>query len=186
MFTARQKKKENIAEYVLYMWQIEDLIRSCNFEIDVIENSIINSFEGNEAERVAIRNWYEKLIVSMGDERVKEKGHLEEITYLIAELHMLHQTLINILQDPKYLQLYQEASQSIEELKQRSNKKNTSDIEACFNGLYGTLLLKLQKRKISNETMKAINSISTMMVYLSKKHKQVKAGELDFPKVMNN
>lgn len=29
MITASQKRKENIAEYLLYMWQIEDLIRAC-------------------------------------------------------------------------------------------------------------------------------------------------------------
>ena len=28
MFTAEQLRKQNIAEYLLYMWQIEDLIRA--------------------------------------------------------------------------------------------------------------------------------------------------------------
>ena len=28
MITASAKKRENIAEYLLYMWQIEDLIRA--------------------------------------------------------------------------------------------------------------------------------------------------------------
>ena len=28
MIIARQKKQENIAEYLLYMWQIEDIIRA--------------------------------------------------------------------------------------------------------------------------------------------------------------
>ena len=34
MFVASQKRKENIAEYLLYMWQIEDLIRANNLDID--------------------------------------------------------------------------------------------------------------------------------------------------------
>ncbi|MDE6294965.1 MAG: DUF4924 family protein, partial [Muribaculaceae bacterium] len=36
MYTASEKKRENIAEYLLYMWQIEDLIRSYNLDMDRI------------------------------------------------------------------------------------------------------------------------------------------------------
>ena len=37
MIIASQKKKENIAEYLLYMWQIEDLIRVYKLDIDAIQ-----------------------------------------------------------------------------------------------------------------------------------------------------
>ena len=40
MIVARQKKKENIAEYLLYMWQIEDIIRACGGNIDVIKSRL--------------------------------------------------------------------------------------------------------------------------------------------------
>ena len=33
MFTAEQLRKQNIAEYLLYMWQIEDLIRADECDI---------------------------------------------------------------------------------------------------------------------------------------------------------
>ena len=36
MIIAKQKRRENIAEYVLYMWQLEDLIRAYNFDIDAM------------------------------------------------------------------------------------------------------------------------------------------------------
>jgi len=36
MFITQQKKKENIAKYILYMWQIEDVIRAYNFDIESI------------------------------------------------------------------------------------------------------------------------------------------------------
>ena len=44
MFIASQKKKENIAEYVLYMWQIEDIIRANNLNIESITANIIDKF----------------------------------------------------------------------------------------------------------------------------------------------
>ena len=37
MFIARQKRKENIAEYLLYMWQMEDLVRSFKCDIEAID-----------------------------------------------------------------------------------------------------------------------------------------------------
>ena len=37
MIIASQKKKENIAEYLLYMWQIEDIIRAYGLDIDQIQ-----------------------------------------------------------------------------------------------------------------------------------------------------
>ena len=36
MLIARQKLNENIAEYVLYMFQIEDLIRAYDFDLEGI------------------------------------------------------------------------------------------------------------------------------------------------------
>ena len=29
MFVAQELKKKSIAEYLLYMWQVEDIIRAC-------------------------------------------------------------------------------------------------------------------------------------------------------------
>ena len=33
MIVAEQKRKENVAEYILYMWQIEDTIRALDFDL---------------------------------------------------------------------------------------------------------------------------------------------------------
>ena len=41
MIIARQKRKENIAEYLLYMWQVEDLIRANKFDMDSINRTVI-------------------------------------------------------------------------------------------------------------------------------------------------
>ena len=41
MFIASQKRKDNIAEYLLYMWQIEDIIRANGLDIDRIKANVI-------------------------------------------------------------------------------------------------------------------------------------------------
>ena len=40
MIIASKKRKENIAEYILYMWQIEDMIRANDFDISKIRRNI--------------------------------------------------------------------------------------------------------------------------------------------------
>ena len=56
MITASAKKRENIAEYLLYMWQIEDLIRANNLDIEKIENNIIAKYTGlSEEQRKEMR-----------------------------------------------------------------------------------------------------------------------------------
>ena len=44
MITASQKRKENIAEYLLYMWQIEDIIRANNLDIEQIKANVIDRY----------------------------------------------------------------------------------------------------------------------------------------------
>ncbi|MDE6400025.1 MAG: DUF4924 family protein, partial [Muribaculaceae bacterium] len=46
MITASLKKRENIAEYLLYMWQIEDLIRANGLDIEKIKSNIIDQYSG--------------------------------------------------------------------------------------------------------------------------------------------
>ena len=41
MFVSRQLKEKNIAEYLIYMWQIEDLIRANGCDMEKIKSTII-------------------------------------------------------------------------------------------------------------------------------------------------
>ena len=41
MLIAAKKKEENIAEYILYMYQIEDIIRSFQFDIERIMDEYV-------------------------------------------------------------------------------------------------------------------------------------------------
>lgn len=50
MIIASQKHKENIAEYLLYMWQIEDIIRANGLDIDRIKENVIDRFNLSPAQ----------------------------------------------------------------------------------------------------------------------------------------
>ena len=71
MIIAKAKKKENIAEFILYMWQIEHLIRVLNFDIDKIYQNIILKFEQPDSVKKEMNDWYLGLIAMMKDENIK-------------------------------------------------------------------------------------------------------------------
>ena len=93
MYISQKLQKENIAEYLLYMWQVEDLIRANGLDIDKLQESYLNRFklEGKEAD--AQREWYENLIEMMRSEGVQEKGHLQINKSVITMLNDLHNEL---------------------------------------------------------------------------------------------
>ena len=93
------KKNDNVAEYLLYMWQIEDLIRANRLDMDLIRKSIIDKFQGLSPEkRREMEEWYESLIDMMRREGVTEKGHLQMNRNLAGEMADLCSRLVK---DPR-------------------------------------------------------------------------------------
>ena len=76
MLIAQEKRKTNIAEYVLYMWQVEDVIRAYKFNIDLIDKNRVSQYNKPDSIKKEIRNWYANLILMMHEEYIKEKGSL--------------------------------------------------------------------------------------------------------------
>ncbi|MDE5611902.1 MAG: DUF4924 family protein, partial [Odoribacter sp.] len=75
MLIAREKKKSNIAEYILYMWQIEDMLRAMGLDIRQVDEHVVSAFQSDERTRQEIRDWYDNLIAMMRQEKVEQKGH---------------------------------------------------------------------------------------------------------------
>ena len=186
MFIALKYKETNIVEYVLYMWHIEELIRSFNHDIEKIKVHIIDSFNLNSIAKDEMVRWYEGLVGQMKQEGIRESGHLEELKEVMAEIQYLHHSLMTVYQDKEYQQLVAEAMPSIDTLKSKSDGRPRTDIEVAMNGLFGVLVLKLRQKQVSDSTQEAIRSISLMMACLARHYKRMKAGTLSFPKVMEN
>lgn len=171
MFTASAKKKENIAEYLLYMWQIEDIIRASQLDIDRIQHEIIDQYSGlTDEQRKQLRDWYESLIDMMRTEGVTEKGHLQINKNVIIELTDLHLRLLRSPREPFYTAAFYKALPYIVELRSKSKSDSVGELETCFNALYGILLLRLQHKEISPETQKAMKDISAFIMTLAEKY----------------
>lgn len=166
-------KRENIAEYLLFMWQTEDLIRAYKLDIDKIQQSVINSVYQSVEERKNARDWYEGLIIMMKSEGVQEKGHLQINKNIIIDLTDIH---LRLLKDPKeseYIGVYYNTLPYIVELRSKTTDKEVPELETCFTALYGYMLLNIQKKEISKETQAAITQITSLLRLLSKKYKEI-------------
>lgn len=179
MIIASAKRKENIAEYLLYMWQIEDLIRAYGLDIDKIRENIIDRFPDlTEAQRREMTEWYESLIEMMRSEGVEKSGHLQLNRNILSSLVELHQAL---LKDPKYADYsaeFYKTLPAIVELRAKAGEAKSGEIETCFNALYGMLLMRLQQKTITPETQDAIRQISKFIALLSHYFKLNEEGKL--------
>ena len=179
MIIASQKRKENIAEYILYMWQVEDMIRANGLDIERITTNIIDRYPGlDEARRREMREWYESLIDMMRREDVAEKGHLQMNRNVLANLVALHQALLADPRFPEYTALFYKTLPYIVELRSKSGDAPAGEIETCFNALYGMLMLRLTHKEVTKETSEAVAAISPFIAALARNYP---ADEADKP-----
>lgn len=170
MIIASKKRKENIGEYILYMWQIEDIIRANNLDIEKIKHNVIDKFQLTDAQRGEITEWYESLIDMMRREGVTEHGHLQINRNVMGDLVRLHQALLADPQFPEYTAEFYRTLPHIVELRGKAGENAVGEIETCFTALYGMLMMRLQGKEISEATRNAINKISKFIAALARNY----------------
>lgn len=167
MFISQQLRKKNIAEYLLYMWQVEDTIRAFGCSLSRIRREYIDKFDYNEEEKEEMTDWYGNLITMMNQEGCRETGHLQIVKITMQQLEELHGQLLRSSKFPFYSSEYYKVLPFIVELRNRGANKEQSEIETCFNSLYGMMMLRLQKKSISTNTEHALKEITTLIGMLN-------------------
>ena len=180
MLISQKLKQENIAEYLLYMWQVEDLIRANHLNIDELEANYISRFHLPTAEHAEMKEWYENLIEMMRSDGVAEKGHIQINKNILVWLTDLHLQLLKSPKYPFYSATYYKALPLIVELRRKAGDEQTGELETCFNALYGLMMLRLQGRPVSEDTSRAMSTISQFIGMLSDYYKKDKAEPLEF------
>lgn len=142
-----KSKKENIAEYILYLWQMEDYLRAFPAQAD----ATAELHELNEM---------------MHREGIVEGGHLQLAQNALSELEELHSRLLQ--EDAIYRANIIRLTPSLNLLKAKTDKPTMSDIEACLLLLYQIMLLRLQKREITPETANVQQQATRLLQFLSK------------------
>lgn len=179
MIIAEQKKKENIIEYIIYILQIQDIIRANNFDINRLNSLIINDFKITNTEKERVKNWYLLIITSMKTEKIEEKGKLQMLKNLLKELNVLNLAMLNDKNNKKYNELYLWAKKNIEEFKILSKSETENEIEICVDAMYALFLLRIQKKPISDETAQAMQTFSNLLAELANIYKLIQKNKIE-------
>jgi len=177
MLIAKEKRNTNIAEYLLYMWQVEDLIRAHQFNMDLIERNLISQYAQPPRVISEVRDWYANLMLMMYREGIQQKGHMSFLKTLLADMNDVHLRLLRNPDEKAYNDMYHLALPNIRAFREKQPDHAMSDVETCLNALYGLLLLRLKKQAVSRETEAAMSSFSKLMALLSNKYLEAERGE---------
>ena len=199
MLIAKELREKSIAEYLLYMWQIEDIIRAYQCSLTKIRREYIDKFDYTDVQKDEEEDWFGDLIRMMNQEGCRESGHLQINKVVMQSLNELHAQLLASSKFPFYSAEYYRVLPFIVELRgktkqvadrmARKNEPNLkeiaanlghSEIETCFDLLYGVMMLRLQKKEISHETEVALKEIITLIGMLSDYYLKDKTEGLQF------
>lgn len=179
MFISRKLRQENIAEYLLYMWQVEDIIRAFDCYMPALRREYISKFDCPDEDREDLEDWYSNLIRMMTEEGCRESGHLQINNVTLQDLTELHVQLLNSPKFPFYSAEYYKVLPFIVELRNKGDKEK-GEIETCLDALYGVMMLRLQRQEISEDTLRAVKEITTFIGMLSDYYKKDKEEGLEF------
>ncbi len=175
MLIARDKKENNIAEYIIYIWQLEDLLRANELDFDKVNENIISKFNQTPEIISEIKQWYTDLIELMKAEKLEKQGHTQFIKNVVNDLYSFHTQLLKSPEETQYRDLYKIAAPDIEEFQKKGNRFYDNEMETVFSALYAILLLNIQKKKVTEGTKNAIANFSKLLSMLAfKYHKDEK------------
>ncbi len=180
MLIAQELRRKNIAEYLLYMWQVEDTIRAFGCSLGRIRREYIDRFDYTDEQKEDEADWFGNLIRMMNEEGCREKGHLQINKVVLQQLEELHVQLLGSSKFPFYNSEYYKVLPYIVELRNHGANKDENEVETCFNSLYGVMMLRLQKKEISLETQHAVKEISTFIGMLNDYYLKDKQEPLEF------
>ena len=171
MLTSEIKLEKNISEYIIYMYQTEDLIKSFNTDLNEINKHVIANIQASSEQKTEILLWYAEVIDRMQSEGlVENQGHLKNTQKYVTELENIHLELLQ--KDKVYREVYTEAEDSINKHLILSEHTIDSVVQICLNSVYGMLLLKLNGKQLPEELQKEVELQADVLSYLSKVYKQ--------------
>lgn len=171
MIVAQKLRKQNITAYIIYMFQVEDIIRAYGLDIERICNEYLPRFQYTEEQIADQREWYAGLIRMMQEEGVQESGHVQVVKNTLLLMAERHQELLADPKQPFYSAAYYKALPYIVELRSKGMGKEKNEIENCVDALYGATVLKMQGRELTDQTKQALQPITHLLEMLSKLYK---------------
>lgn len=172
MLIAQKLRRQNIAAYIIYMYQVEDVIRAYGLDEERLTAEYLPRFNYEGEQLTLAREWHAGLIRMMHEEGREAAGHVQVVR---ATLQLMQERHLELLADEKqrlYNALYYKALPFIVELRSQGTNKDKSEVENCIDAMYGASLLRMQGRELSDGTRQALQPISQLMETLSQLYEE--------------
>ena len=173
MLLADKKKRENISEYIIYMYQTELLIRNFEFDIEKIKVHVFGNIPDEKMDGSTKHEnlkWYARIISDMQSEALQKEGHLSYVQNEVQKLSNLSLSLLT--KDEHYADIFNAARPAIRANILASDGLVTDPVQACLNGVFGLLLARMNGKKVDEETMTRIEHFGNILSFLSHIYKQ--------------
>lgn len=163
MFIAQKLRKQSVSAYLIYMYQVEDLVRAYGLDADRIAAEYLPRFGYDEEQMKQAKEWYESLVRMMREEGKEESGHVRVVQNTLDLLEDHHQELLADSDEREYRDAYYKALPHIVALRAQGNNRDKHEMENCIDALYGVTLLRMQGKEISAGTQAALKPISDLL-----------------------
>lgn len=186
MDIAKAKRRENIAEYILYLWQVEDLLRALGFDPGQIRSALVEP-RGLEPEKAQeYMDWYVSIGNMLREEGKESEGHLAHTLHLIADLHGLHNQLLTLPVGERYRPVFDRLSAELPRLREvlssseRLSGSEMSDTELSFRALYAAMLYRMKGGEKETQIADGIvEVVSPSVAVLADIYGKAERGEID-------
>ncbi|MBO4642646.1 MAG: DUF4924 family protein [Bacteroidaceae bacterium] len=172
MYVAQKLREKNITGYVIYMYQVEDVIRAYSLDLDRIKEEYLPRFQYTPEQKEKVAEWYGNLISMMREENVQEKGHVQVLRNTMILLSDRHAELLHDPKQPFYSAAYYKALPYIVELRAHGSNREKDEIENCLDAVYGVTLLKMEGKPVSDDTLQAMQPITHLLELLSQLYRE--------------
>ena len=179
MDIAQSKRKENIAEYILYLWQLEDLLRALQFSPEAIYSQLVAPRELPDDRKLVFLQWYMEIADLLRKEGKEQSGHLDHTLHLIADMHNLNLQLLSLPVGERYRTLAAQLAPELPRLRTIIGKEEMSDTELCFRALYAAMLYRIRGKGGEHAIEDTIAVVSPVIAELASMYGKVERGEID-------
>lgn len=173
--TASEKREQHVVEYLLYEWQMEDLVRAVDFDLSALRLHLSAAYQGDRLEAELV--WFANLMRDLRREDKGRKGHRSSLDELMIELTYLHRTLMDVLKDEEYASAVEAAQPHLSAMEARG-EAGKSEVESMLIALYGWLVLRMSGKTVTAETQESLDVIRDWANALAARYIRMRNGQL--------
>ncbi|MGP1578954.1 DUF4924 family protein [Porphyromonas endodontalis] len=165
-----QMREQNPAEYLIYMWYLESLVRAMPRQED------FDSFLLRSPEQLPVIGSLREVLPPLRKEMLVEdimeqpNRHTATLTALLQELEQLHKQLLADAGEEIYEELYTAVLTAVVEIRRRSGGVALGEVEAAIVALYGYTFLKQTHQETTKATREIMMRISVWLKVLGEKY----------------